>query len=476
MAIMTTSSLHSNPSKLHPARVSIATAVAAMGQPAAQISAVALLQQAQANALRFASLNALAYVDWPGALAQAQALDAASAQLRSQGAPLGRLQGVPISIKDLFNVSGMPTRGGTRARLPALSLQEASLVTRLRRAGALVFAKTNMHEVALGATGENSWTKDVLNPFNPAHQAGGSSSGSSVAVATGIGLASVGSDTGGSVRIPAAFCGIVGFKPSYQAIPLDGALHLSWTCDHAGPLTNSVADARVMFEVMSGRVTQHSPAPLAPRFGVPSAWHRRRLAPEVAEDFAHCVERLAARGAQIVEIDLDQPLALAWEHYTTIVRAEGAHVHREVLASLPVAQQTSENTGFSDPVLAPLQAGMLISAAQYIAGLQAQQTGRHQMEACLTNVDAVLTPCSAVYPPLRGQAEVTAAQGVRISVREAVLGQTLAFSFYGLPTLSLPVHKTIEARGFPLGLQLVTSSGSDARTLALGEWVEAVLG
>src|SRR5690606_16378152 len=138
---------------------------------------------------------------------------------------------LPVSIKDLFNVRGMPTRAGTRAPLPELSSTEATLVTRLRDAGAVIFAKTNMHEIALGATGENRWTGDVSNPFDPSRQSGGSSSGAGVAVATGIGLAGIGSDTGGSVRIPAAFCGVTGFKPSFGAIPLDGGLHLSWTCD-----------------------------------------------------------------------------------------------------------------------------------------------------------------------------------------------------------------------------------------------------
>ena len=149
---------------------------------------------------------------------------------------------------------------------------EAVAVTRLRDAGALPFAKTNLHEIALGATGENPHTGDVKNPFDPSRQAGGSSSGAAVATAVGIGFAGLGSDTGGSVRIPAAFCGVVGFKPTYGAIPLGGALHLSWTCDHAGPLARSVDDAALLYEAMSGRRTEHGTVARRPRFAVPAAW------------------------------------------------------------------------------------------------------------------------------------------------------------------------------------------------------------
>jgi aspartyl-tRNA(Asn)/glutamyl-tRNA(Gln) amidotransferase subunit A len=211
----------------HPSTVaSLAAAIAQRRD-----SCVAALARARESAERHAELNAIAWVDWSAAEAAAARIDADIAA----GRIAGPLAGVPISVKDLFQVDGMPTRAGTRARLPSPGPREASLVTRLREAGALVFAKANMHEIALGATGENEWTGDVRNPFDPARQSGGSSSGGGVAVAVGIGAASVGSDTGGSVRIPASFCGITGYKPTFGAIPLDGALHLAFSFDHAGP-------------------------------------------------------------------------------------------------------------------------------------------------------------------------------------------------------------------------------------------------
>jgi len=233
-------------------------------------SSLALIEAARSAAEAAAELNPLAWVDWPAAQAQARQLDAESAAGRRRGL----LHGLPISIKDLFNVSGMPTRAGTRAELHELGSDEASLVTRLKEAGALIFAKTNMHEVAMGATGENLWTGDVRNPFDPARQSGGSSSGAGVCVRTGIGLGAIGSDTGGSVRIPAAFCGVTGFKPTRDAIPLDGALYLSWTCDHAGPLGLSVADCALMFEVMARRSVRHGVVARKPRLAVPLSWLR----------------------------------------------------------------------------------------------------------------------------------------------------------------------------------------------------------
>jgi aspartyl-tRNA(Asn)/glutamyl-tRNA(Gln) amidotransferase subunit A len=159
-----------------------------------------------------ADLNAWAYTDWDGARAQ---IAAASGKVSSVAGQL-------VGVKDLFNVDGMPTKAGTNAKLLSLGKDESPLVTRLKEGGAIILGKTNMHEVALGATGENVHTGDVKNPYDPLRQSGGSSSGSAVAVATGQCDFALGSDTGGSVRIPAAFCGVVGFKPSYGVLSLEG--------------------------------------------------------------------------------------------------------------------------------------------------------------------------------------------------------------------------------------------------------------
>lgn len=422
-------------------------------------SAQALIESAQRQAMRAADLNPIAYVDWGAALDEARRLDAEARAGRLRGP----LHGIPVSVKDLFAVRGMPTQAGTRAPLPPLGRDEAVLVSRLREAGALVFAKTNLHEIALGATGENRWTGDVKNPFDPARQSGGSSSGAAVAVATGIGLAGIGSDTGGSVRIPAAFCGVTGFKPSFGAIPLAGALHLSWTCDHAGPLARCVDDCAVLFEAMARRRVAHGAPARRPRLAVPAAWLAGRLQPAVREAFERLLAALAAERAELQQVAAPA-LALAWQCYTPIVRAEAAWVHRAALAVGAL--------GFSELVLPALKAGRALAAADYIDALKARERVCAELDALLAGVDALVLPTSAVLPPLRGQDEIEV-EGGRTTVREAVLGQTLPFSLCGLPTLSVPVGLV---DGLPMGLQLVGRRDGDASLLALGRWIEAAVG
>lgn len=417
--------------------------------------AQALVEQAQQSATRHADLNALAWVDWPAAADEARRLDedARSGRLR------GPLHGIPVSIKDLYAVRGMPTRAGTRAPLPALGSDEAALVTRLRDAGALVFAKTNMHEIALGCTGENEWTGDVCNPFDPARQSGGSSSGAGVAVATGIGLASIGSDTGGSVRIPAAFCSVTGYKPTWGAIPLDGALPLSWTCDHAGPLARGVDDCALLFEVMAQRRVAHGTVARRPRLHVPATWLRGRLAPEVRERFERAVTALRAHGAEIGEVDVPQ-LADAWRAYTPIVRTEAAWVHRAAL--------DAGGSGFSSLVRPALDAARSLLAVDYADAMQTRAALSRALDAALADCDAWIAPTSTVLPPLRGQNDVRV-EGGTTTVREAVLGQTLPFSLCGVPALSIPLGLV---QGLPVGLQVIVRRDGDASLLALGTWME----
>jgi aspartyl-tRNA(Asn)/glutamyl-tRNA(Gln) amidotransferase subunit A len=414
----------------------------------------ALLDASRAAADRHRDLNAIAWVDWDAAARAADALDARA----RAGGPLGPLHGVPLTIKDLYQVDGMPTAGGTRAVLPALG-GESVAVARLRAAGALPFAKTNMHEIALGATGENPWTGDVKNPVDPSRQAGGSSSGAGVATAVGIGFAGLGSDTGGSVRIPAAFSGVVGFKPSFGAIPLAGALHLSWTCDHAGPLTRSVDDAALLYEVMAGRRTDHGTVARRPRLAVPAAWLKGRLHPATRAWFDARLSALRTQ-ADVVHVDLPS-LSRALAPYTAIVRAEAAFVHRAVLAA--------GGEGFSDAVLVPMRDGAAQLTQVYLDAMREREVLRAELDAMLRDHDALLLPTSAVPPPTRGQLEVQV-EGGTLSTREAVLGQTLAFSFVGLPSLALPMGT---ADGLPASMQVVGARDADASVLALGRWLEA---
>jgi aspartyl-tRNA(Asn)/glutamyl-tRNA(Gln) amidotransferase subunit A len=449
---MTATARFAAPAPAAPARLpGLCETVAAIA--AGRTSARALLDQAHIAAEAHADLNAIAAVDWAAAERAADALDARA----RAGGPLGPLHGVPLTIKDLYNVDGLPTAAGTRASLPDLG-GESVAVARLRAAGALPFAKTHLHEIALGATGENVWTGDVKNPFDAARQAGGSSSGAGVATAVGIGLAGLGSDTGGSVRIPAAFCGVVGFKPSFGAIPLAGALHLSWTCDHAGPLARSVEDAARLYEVMAGRRVAHGAVARRPRFAIPAAWLEGRLTAPVRAWFDARAAGLRAH-ADLVEVAVPA-LPRALGAYTAIVRAEAAFVHRAALAA--------GGEGFSASVLAPMRDGATQSTQVYLDAMREREVLRGELDAVLRDHDALLLPTTAVLPPLRGQLEVQT-EGGMLSTREAVLGQTLPFSFVGLPTLALP---DALVDGLPTSLQVVGARDRDASLLALGRWLE----
>ncbi|MDO4905196.1 MAG: amidase [Lautropia sp.] len=424
------------------------------------------LLETRANAVKH--LNPLAWVDWTRARRQAQALS--SILRNSENHNLGMpLLGTWVSVKDLFQWVGTPLRAGTRAVLPTMPDVSSAVVQRLEAAGALVFAKTNMHEIALGATGENVWTGDVCNPADPARQSGGSSSGSGVAVATGLGSVSIGSDTGGSIRIPAAFCGVVGFKPTHGHVPLAGSLPLSWTCDHAGPLTRSVEDAALVYRVLSGHGLGHGRVARRPRLGVPRRWLAGRLDAGMREHF----DRLLAGLAAVADVvDAEPPdMDRAWRNYTPVVRAEAAWVHRDSLAA--------GGEGFSDGVLIPLRLGQQLPARDYIDALRTREAFIADLNAVLNGVDAMVLPTTAIVTPLRGQQEARTLAGT-LNVREAVLGQTLPFSFAGVPAISLPAGTVEMLAGsgdgstvqLPVGLQVVARRDADAQLLALAAWLE----
>src|SRR5215217_7808867 len=193
--------------------------------------------------------NAFILVDADGARAAAKAVE----EERRRGVDRGPLHGMPVSIKDLIDVAGQPTTAASRVRAGHVAAGDATVVRRLREAGAVLIGKTNLHEFALGTTSEESAFGAVRNPRDASRSAGGSSGGSAAAVALGMGLASVGSDTGGSIRIPAAACGVVGLKPSLGEVPTEGVVPLCMTFDHVGPITRSVKDAAVIWAVLSGR-------------------------------------------------------------------------------------------------------------------------------------------------------------------------------------------------------------------------------
>jgi len=428
---------------------------AAAALRAGRTTAVALVEQALARADARRDLNAMAHLDAAGALATAAERDR---QLAAEG-PMGPLHGLPVTVKDLFVVDGMPLAAGTHSPLPDLGPQ-GTAVTRLREAGAIVVGTTNLHEVAYGITGENAWTGDVANPHDPQRQTGGSSSGSAAAVSAGIGLASLGTDTGGSIRVPASHCGVVGFKPTNGRVPLDGALPLSITFDHAGPLTRSVADAALLASVLAGDAI----APLEPRrpsrFGVPLSMLRDHLGRSVRHGFEGWIDMARRAGIDVVDLELPA-VASALDVFRAIQMPEAFRVHQAALALGP--------EGFTAPVRAQLEAGAQVTDADEAAARTTRAGLIEAFDATVGRVDALVLPAVPVPAPERGSEHVVLESG-RAPLRPSFLHLTVPFSLTGLPVLTVPFAKV---DGLPVGLQLVGRRGSDDDLLAVGAWLEA---
>lgn len=402
--------------------------------------------------------NAFAHIDAAGARRSAEALELVAVPER------GPLHGVPLTVKDLFSVAGLPTRAGTRAALPPLGA-ESVLVARLRAAGAVIVGKTNMHEVALGLTGENPWTGPVRNPHDPDRMAGGSSSGSAAAVAAGVGLGSLGTDTAGSLRLPASFCGVVAFKPTHGVLPLQGALPLSANLDHAGPLARTVGDARALFTVLAGAPPPGAdtvdPRRRPPTLGVPSSFLEGRLAPGAADVFTALLATLREAGARIVDIEVSG-LDAAPRIQTPVGWPQAYRVHRAALEAEP--------DSFSPPVRAALELGRRITAAEHLQALEDRAQLAAGLAECFRrdHLDALMVPAAPFEAPKLGTSEVTLPAG-RMPFRDAVLPLLAPFSLTGLPTVSLPMGRI---GGLPVNVQLVGPRGADDTTLDIAEWVE----
>jgi aspartyl-tRNA(Asn)/glutamyl-tRNA(Gln) amidotransferase subunit A len=433
---------------------------AAAQMRAGGLSPVELAEAALHQAAQVSHLNAMAHLDVETVL---RAAAERAAELRA-GRLRGPLHGIPVTVKEAFGVTGVRTRGGSRAALPEFATGDAAAVARLRAAGAVVIGTTNMVELALGIHSENPWTGDVHNPSDSDRQAGGSSSGSAVAVATGIGLASLGTDTGGSVRIPAALCGVVGLKPSRGRVPTAGVLPLSPTCDHVGPLVGCVAD---LWPVLDALTEEQAP-PLdprslrPPRFGVPARFLEGALAVDVRRAFERLLARLRESGAEVVAAD-PNGLRRAAAAYTPLVRAEGAEIHRELLATQPEA--------LSPRVREPLLAGCQVSAVDYLRARRVRRLARDGIAVALRTVDLLLAPTNPAPAPLLGATEVELESGPA-PFRDAFLHLTAPFSFTGVPVVSLPYDRI---DGLPVGVQVIGGAGDDHRVMAAAAWLERVV-
>jgi len=376
--------------------------------------------------------------------ARRQAL--ASDQALAAGRDRGPLHGVPISIKDLLDMRGLPTTAASRVRDGHRANRDATAITHLRQAGAVFIGKTNLHEFAFGTTSEDSAFGPARNPHDTARSPGGSSGGSAASVAAGMALASIGTDTGGSIRIPAAACGTVGLKPSFGEVSIDGVVPLSRTLDHVGPLTQTVSDACLVYHALLGdeRVTPPAPMPLHDlRLAVPRRYFCDLLEDEVRARFESALDRLRAGGAHFDDIEIHHAADIA-PVYLHIVLGDAAAYHATALETMPER--------YTPPVRLRLEMGRYILAEDYVRALKGRELLKREVDAALAQHDALVLPTLPISAPPLGANSVEVGATTE-PVRNLMLRLTQLFNVTGHPAISIPSGRT--SAGMPCAVQLV---------------------
>jgi aspartyl-tRNA(Asn)/glutamyl-tRNA(Gln) amidotransferase subunit A len=387
------------------------------------------------------------------ARAEAAARDAEAAAGRVRGP----LHGRPVAVKDLIDVAGVVTGAGSPKLAGNRAERDAEVVGRLREAGMVIVGKTRTHEFAYGVL-----TPGTVNPWDPERIAGGSSGGSGAAVAAGLVDLAVGSDTAGSIRIPAACCGVVGVKPTYGAVPTGGVVPLSWSNDHVGPIAGSVADAGLLLEALAGTPAGAGAAlPARLRLGRLVGDELAMVDPAVTEVVDRCCGELAGGGARIDEVEL--PLRTARSAVATMVLPELAAAHAALLAD------TGEQ-GYGERILKAIRRGQQALAVEYVAGVRYRDRFAALVEGLLADRDALVLPTIPVVAPRIGDRVLELGDGRQMGVQEALTALPGAFNCSGSPVVSLPVGL---AGGLPVGLSLVGRIGADRELLAVAGAVEA---
>jgi aspartyl-tRNA(Asn)/glutamyl-tRNA(Gln) amidotransferase subunit A len=380
----------------------------------------------------------------------------------------GPLHGVPLSVKDLFDMRGTTTTAASRVRAEHRAHADAVTVARLREAGAIIVGKTNLHEFALGTTNEESAFGPVHHPLDPNRSPGGSSGGSAASVLAEMAYASLGTDTGGSIRIPAAVCGLVGLKPAYGDVPADGCVPLSTTLDHVGPICRSVGDARIVYDVLRAitpqerDMAQRSVRDL--RIAVLGGYFTDVLDTQVASAFQAACARLRDAGATLEDVTITHSGDIA-PIYLHIVLSEAAAFHAKTL--------DSRADDYTPNVRLRLEMGRYVLAQDYVRALRGREVLRSEVDVALAGRDAVLLP-SVPVPATRLGAATIKVGGNEEPVRNVTLRLTQLFNITGHPAITVPCGKTIE--GLPIGAQLIGHSGDTTALLNTAELLETYLG
>jgi aspartyl-tRNA(Asn)/glutamyl-tRNA(Gln) amidotransferase subunit A len=394
-------------------------------------------------------LNAFVTVTAERALDQARTLESEA----RAGKWRGPWHGVPIALKDLYDTAGIRTTAGSKHWADRVPTEDAEVVRRLNAAGAILLGKLNMDEFAYNFTGETSAFGTSRNPWNVQRSPGGSSGGSAVAVAAGMCFAALGSDTGGSIRLPAALCGITGFKPTFGAVSTTGVAPLAWSLDHVGPMCRSSRDAALMLEALTGRAVRQTAVNVKSlRLGIPRSPFYDDLDAEVAKAVAEATDTLRRITAEIrdagsPELVPSKDLRVLPESYTRVVGAEAYAFHQEMLKAHPDRYHAGTRK--------IIEGGAAISAADYIRARRDMDRLRAESGRLFANADLLITPTAPGAAFEFGER------------RLVFLRNTAPWNLLGLPAVSIPCGFTTE--GLPVGLQITGASGREDAVLALAE-------
>jgi len=397
---------------------------------------------------------------------------AADVDRRSKaGLELGPLAGIPVAIKDIYFTSDLPTTASSKVLAGHRTNEDAFTVTKLRQSGALIVGKVQTHEFAYGPTTVNEFAGPSRNPWNPDHVPGGSSGGSAIAVATSMCLGATGSDTGGSIRHPSAFCGITGLKPTYGLVSRRGIISLSWSLDHAGPMTRTVDDAAFMLHVMAGfdpldpgsiegPIPDYAEgvgqSPVSLRLGIPREHFLDLVDGEVRKAFDASLRTLESFGWRIEEVSIPS-LRYALGAELAIISAEASSYHREMMRV--------HADDVSSDIRKELDSGMVLLATDYLLGQRVRRIIIGEFRAAFQRVDVLATPTIPIPAPRIDQKDVNIA-GQTISAPNAIWRNTYPVNLTGSPALCIPCGFT--EGGLPISLQLIGRNFDELTLLKVG--------
>jgi len=372
------------------------------------------------------------------------------------------LNGIPYSCKDLFDVAGLATTGGSKVLEDNIAVSDADAVQAMNRAGAIYLGKNNLHEFAYGATGENTLYGTTPNPYDHSRLAGGSSSGSAAAVGFGLCAAALGTDTGGSVRAPAALCGLVGFKPTFGRVSTAGVIPYSWTLDHVGTLTRTAGDAATVFNALLPGQREIAEVNLEDQIiGIPQGFFFERCDGEILDGIDALMNFLRDAGASLKPVTMPS-METTRTVSLTVQMPEALSFHNRYL----------EQRGhlYSQEFRAGLALGQCLLAEQYIRAKRFIETYRRDLDQVFSEVDVILTPATPVIAPQIGAVEVSV-DGVSEPAGNAITRYTSFFNMTGHPAITLPCG--MHSEGLPFAAQLVGKHYGDEQLLDLTTQIES---